>query len=208
MRVGSVVLVALAAVSAVPGAGGAERWCSVGPHASATGDVDGDGVAERVWLSGGRRVELECLYVLRAAGPRDRWSTTVVAWSPQPTIPSVRNIDGRPGAEIDVVVDRGASSATSSVYTVRGRTLRRMTFAGSPRVMSFLAAGMHFGGADCIRGRPGTIAAVSVERLRSSFRVVRSTLRADGLGFRVVGRGERVVRTPPRVGMSFESCPR
>lgn len=210
MRVGSVGLVALLAALGLPTVATPERLCSLGPHPTARGDVDGDGSAERVWLAGGRGVVSGCRYVLRADGPSGHWAALVVASSPPPTIPNVLNADGKPGAEINVVVDRGASSASSALYTVRAGALRRMTFGPptkAPTILTSLSAGMAFGGADCLEGRVGTVVSAYVERLRTGFRVRRVLLRADGLRFRVVEASQRRVRRAPRIGMSFESCP-
>jgi hypothetical protein len=117
-----------------------------------------------------------------------------------------------PGAEVAVVVDRGASSAIAEVFTVRGKQLRRMSVRGfgpdRDRLLLFLAAGMSFGGADCLRGRSGEIMQWTAGRLPQGYHLSEVRFRAVGLAFRPVARREVDVARPPHLGTGFASCPR
>jgi hypothetical protein len=104
------------------------------PAGSARGDVDGDGVRERVWIGRVRGRSAACRWFLfaqshaklRAAPLRQRG--TEAEWGSSHVLPRLGRlvaIDDRAGAEILVALDGGASTTAYGVFSVRGPRLTR-----------------------------------------------------------------------------------
>jgi hypothetical protein len=136
----AIVVTAVALLLTPPAPGVRSQSCSpVGakryaPAGSARGDVDGDRVGDRVWIGrmGGRSAP--CRWFLFAQSEARLRATPLrqggleANWGSSDVFPKLRRLvglDRRPGAEILVALDGGASTTAYGVFSVRGSRLTR-----------------------------------------------------------------------------------
>jgi hypothetical protein len=142
---------------------GAKRYA---PAGSARGDVDGDGVRERIWIGRMSRRSAPCRWFLfaqsqaRLRGTPLRQGGIEAHWGSSDAFPKLGRlvaIDGRAGAEILVAVDGGASTTAYGVFSVRGPRLTRFRVprAGFPNAFYDGGSGNRFAQFGCLE--PGVV---------------------------------------------------
>lgn len=99
------------------------------------GDVDGDGLADRVWLSADASGPPGCRGFLTVdSEERTYWAVTdaseVSSSMQAPRLSSLPNIDGETGAEIVVNLEAGASTEFVGVFKLTRAGLERMSLSG------------------------------------------------------------------------------
>jgi hypothetical protein len=153
------------------------------------GDVDGDGRSDSVSVKVDRRAPLGCQFFLVARTARGdlirRVSGRYDFQQEWPQVVVLARIDRRPGAEVVVTLDHGASQAFGSIFTVRGGVLRR--YLESHRYARFNFYGsVGFGGAiDCLGKASGRVVWSGYGHQEGERYVVeRQFLRLEGTEFR------------------------
>jgi len=193
-----VFLLAVAAVIPFSSHANASRRC--GSSRQLLGDVTGDARRDRVSLVGHWQERYGCRYSLVVDSRRGRFSLRLREGlleaprvSPEARIADLRGlarIDRRPGAEILVTLDRGASSSGVGVYTVRSGRLQSMRIPGRyTEGLFWEAQGLLYGGvADCWRGPANGLVISSYRELsgRRLWDVDRTLFRVGGVRFHLL----------------------
>jgi len=140
----------------------AVRGHTCGSERQLTGDVDGDGLSDRVLLRARWVQEHGCRYRLIVRGPRDRYALRLREGlleaprvSPEARVASLRGlarIDRRSGSEILVELNRGASSTGAAVYSIRRGRLQYLRLRFGDGLFWEAQAGLVGAVADCWRG--------------------------------------------------------
>ena len=194
---GGAILLAVLAAAASP--------CPVHPaeqgqmRSSFVGDVDGDRALDRVFVRVDGRAAPRCALhlvarlrqgpVLTARLAPPVLETGVIRQLPWPRVAALAEVDRRPGAEIVVTVDEGASTVFLGVFTVRRHRLVRMRLPGLEQAFPALGSVMHFAGVDCLgRRRSGVVGSTLAERGLRRLSVERRFFRAVGARFRLIRR--------------------
>lgn len=188
---------------------------------SARSDIDADGVHDRIWIA--RRGS--CWFVLARTrqglrvAPLRQDGLEAGYWDPTSRLPALgrhADIDGRPGAEIFVVVDGGASTSAYGLFSLRGDRLLRLRKPHGWFTDAFVDGGsggriLSFG---CVRrglvvqGVASTQDGVRYSGTREFYRVVGTTFsyerRADYRGT----SGERLRRYAEMSRDKFARCSR
>lgn len=99
-----------------------------------SGDVDGDGVDDRVWLSSDPSAAEGCkAFVTVETADRIYWASTtsgVPSSLQEPTLNSLSDIDGEAGSEIVVNLEAGASTQFVGAFMLTRAGLERITVDG------------------------------------------------------------------------------
>ena len=200
MRWGLIGLgVSLLALAAVPFSPGASANQTCGSGVQLLGDVTGDARGDMVSLVGRWQERHGCRYYLVVNSRERRFSLQLREGlleaprvSPEARVAALNGlarIDRRPGAEILVTLDRGASSSGVAVYTFRSGRLWNVRIPGRYGEALFweAQAGRVTGVTDCWRG-PASGLVISSEKELSRDRpdVHRRLFRVEGLRFRLV----------------------
>lgn len=129
------------------------------------GDVDGDGVSDKVALVRLRRGESRCGAVLvarTAAGTLTRAFPTI----PDPRFPSLNglaSLGSGPGLQIVVTTWEGASTAFASVFAVRHGKISQLQRGAAAENFgndfAYEGSVTHLDAVDCVRGHPGLVVA-------------------------------------------------
>lgn len=123
-------------------------------HGVLRGDVDGDGLGDRVSVKVASRAPRQCRFLLftrTARGDlvrrlpvhddfRQRWPQVVV----------LVGIDEQQGAEVLVTLEHGASQAFAGLFTVRAGALRRFIRHGRDALLNFYGSLGYGAALDCI----------------------------------------------------------
>jgi hypothetical protein len=201
------------------------------------GDVDGDGAAERIWVSANYAAAADCRFVVSARGanaayqqpiqhaPLLRTPRQVALSEGVPEASALAAVDDVAGLEIVIKVEQAASVATYEVYTVREASLVRLktTYGSRARLRDavFLSNGSskYFFGVDCLDGDPQAIASTRIGALdpnATRWSVDRQLLHAEAGALELVDRARTVVGSSitqlqdqyPELGREpFRSCP-
>jgi hypothetical protein len=105
------------------------------PHGDdLSGDIDGDGAADRVRLLVDRRGRAGCAAFVVADTETGELAAAIA--EPEltfelglPALAGLVDVDGRPGAEVLVTILAGASTQFAGLFTARGDELERVTVA-------------------------------------------------------------------------------
>jgi hypothetical protein len=191
-----------------------------------SGDIDGDGSAERVTVNGDDDKPERCRYMIVVESADGQKVGDVLArlpWQgwfgvdPQPL--ALAQIDGRPGLEVVIDITPMAVYRPGAVYTMGGGELESMRLGGRRYGELFPIYDEFPAGSDCIE-ESGTIV-VSDSNLAdggaddSHWDVTRTFYQANGTLFERVDREEYVVEVGPPSqlqfpelrGKAFISCP-
>ena len=192
------------------------------PAGSARGDVDGDGVRERVWIGrmSGRTAPCQWFLFaqsqaslhaapLRQRGVEAEWGSSNVL----PRLGSVVAIDDRAGTEILVALDGGASTTAYGVFSVRGSRLTRFRVSRAEFPDAFYdgGSGNRFADFGCVERGVVAQAQFRQEGIRFSGRRDIYRLSADNFQF-VKTRHYRGIthaalkRLPELSGRRFARC--
>jgi hypothetical protein len=171
---------------------GAKRYA---PAGSARGDVDGDGVRDRIWIGRVSGRTAPCRWFLFAqsqarlrAAPL-RQGGTEADWGSSHVLPKVGRlvaIDDRAGAEILVALDGGASTTAYGVFSVRGPRLTRFRVprAEFPDAFYDGGSGNRFAQFGCLKR--GVLAQGQFGQEGIRFSGTRDIYRLSGSNFRFV----------------------
>lgn len=164
--------------------------------AALRGDLDGNGQADTVVVTASYSSPPRCVFHLVARFENGRVATASlppscldvqcmreVHW---PAVEALAAIDRRPGAEIAVTTNAGASTLFLGIYTVRKHKLLRMRIPHSfQNTFPEFGSATNYYGVDCIGGRgsgrvvASTASVVSASRVR----ITRRFLRVVGKSF-------------------------
>lgn len=194
-----------------------------------TGDVDGDGHEDRVWMSTDPSAEAGCKSFLTVeTDDTAYWAAADPSGTPRalqvPTLNSLSEINTEPGAEVVVNLETGASTQFVGVFTLTRAGLERVTvdgkgpgpFAGElDDLFAFGGSVGHLEGIDCTEDglvvmsaafpEGGTAETYSVER--RFFHAARTTLILDkALTERQKIDASKVGNLPELGGSPFLSC--
>jgi hypothetical protein len=135
---------------------------SCGAERQLVGDVDGDGLRDRVLLRARWVEEHGCRFRLIVRGRRDRYSLRLREGlleaprvSPEARVAALRGlarIDRRSGSEILVELNRGASSSGVAVYSILRGRLHHVRLRSGDGLFWEAQAGLVGAVADCWRG--------------------------------------------------------
>lgn len=182
-----------------------------------SGDVDGDGAAEEVAIAAaGERVP-GCSFFLvvgeRSAAIDQEGMSTELGL---PSIEALREVDGRPGAEVVVGLVSGASTQYFGLYSMGGGSLERLGVVGPTTPKGLFPSGggvTHLAASDC--RAPGEVLISSAiyrgrryEVRREVYRLEEGAFRFDPLAGEVLHVGQRHILTVPEFAAPpFGSCP-
>ena len=154
----------------------------------ASGDVDGDGTEDSVSVHFDPQGEPGCQAFVVAesasatlAGPLETWREDFGL--PMPTINTLTDVDGQPGAEVVVNMGAGASTQFVGIVTARNGALVQVTSEGLPDqvdegVFGFGGSVGHLEAVDC--GRFGGVIASFATPAGKRYRVERRYLVFEG----------------------------
>jgi hypothetical protein len=134
------------------------------------GDVDGDGAIDRVSLVR-LRPEARCGAVLLLRTGH-RTLARPIATHAAPPVPRLNGLAALgSGRKLYIVVttDEGASTAFAQVFSARSGRLIELAIRGPDAGgFAYLGSVTHYGGVDCVRGRPGLVEERTYSTLASS----------------------------------------
>jgi hypothetical protein len=196
------------------------RACAGGGVLS--GDLDGDGKADRVTMAIRPAQSHACVYALvvhSASGTR-RYGLGTRNYGPgrtgsvepadAPTLDGLARIDRRPGFEIVADIWQGASTAFAAVFTVRSGRLVEMSAQNLPpltpvgRAFPYSGSVTHLDGVDCAGGAGSGLIVVSRAGVSGKqWNVIRRFYRVSNrFGFLLVPSRSQRVRIPYRMDAS------
>jgi hypothetical protein len=196
-----------------------QAWTRV-PHAI-RGDVDGDGVPDTVALVRLRRAPDPCgAFLVVRTGNRVLTRALVTDYSPPygsqvPRLNGLAGLTSRSRLHIVVTLAEGASTAFAQVFSVEGGRILAMPIRGPDAGgFSYWGSGTHYGGVDCVKGRPGLIVESTFSTLASSRQLLyRDFYRLHGDNFelarkQVITRITGALSRSSRGAQPFPTCMR
>jgi hypothetical protein len=160
-----------------------------GRRGVAAADINGDRRIDRVAVLVRLSNPANCRYFLVARGPgfrpnaiglRDPIAGAGLAIAEWPRLLAARPVDSRPGSEVLVVVDQGATVVGVGVYGADGRGNFAPYMSGSRRAVFSFGGGNHPSAIDCVGAR---IVASFAERGPSAWTVTRRFFQVRRLRF-------------------------
>jgi hypothetical protein len=167
-------------------------------HGVLRGDVDGDGTPDRVGLVRLRR-NSRCGAVLVVRTRRRTLTRSFETSDADPGVPTLNGLaalTARPALHIVLTLQEGASTGFASVFAIRRGRISKLSIPGSEG-FAYWGSVTHYGGVDCVRGRPGLIEERGFTTLGSNrLRLYRTYYRVRDTGFELVRR--EVLKKVPR----------
>lgn len=189
---------------------------------SLTGDVTGDGVDDTVHLVRDPKAEIGCRDFLVVEAGEGTFVTSVSDGDTEPALSEPRLqggalVDGKPGTEILVLMETGASTQFLGMFTMFEERLTRVRLQPRPDHGDLFPYGGsvgHIEASDC-GAEEGEVIVSLATPVRNRYEVIRTIYRFDGPRLlRDAEASERVVVAPARVqslpefrSSPFGSCP-
>lgn len=149
------------------------------------GDVTGDGTEDSVYLVRNEGAQVPCRDLLFAETDAGVLASELSDGRPyalpQPRLNTLAAIDGRPGAEIVVDLEQGASTQFVGLFTVLDGQLQRVRFQGEGGLGDLFPYGGsvgHIEASDC--GENGTVIVSVATPMRDEYQVERSVYLFQG----------------------------
>jgi hypothetical protein len=167
-------------------------------HHALQGDVDGDRVPDRVALLRPRQAPTRCAAVL-VVRTRSRTLTRAFPATLEPGVPALDGLAALAPGRLHIVLtlQEGASTAFASAFAVQDGRITELSIPDSEG-FAYFGSVTHYGGVDCVRGRPGLIEERTWSTLASAqVRLYRTFYRVRGDRFQLVRK--EVLKKIPRV---------